>query len=190
MIVMQIVVTVLLADLVSGTVHWLEDAYARPGMHWINKIAEENLLHHARPREFLKKTWWQSSWDLMLAVIAVIAVAWIFDVLTWQVWLFSFLVANANQIHKWAHSSHAERGVVIRALQHVYLLQTPRHHARHHSGEKNTHYCVITNFLNPILEEVEFWKRLERINHALFGLERRTELAVFNQPGRGSVPFL
>ncbi len=29
-------------------------------------------------------------------------------------------------------------------------------------GEKNSHYCVVTNFLNPLLEEVNFWRRLER----------------------------
>ena len=48
-------------------------------------------------------------------------------------------------------------------LQRLYVLQTPRHHGRHHQGDKNTHYCVVTTFLNPLLEEVGFWRRLEKL---------------------------
>jgi hypothetical protein len=58
MLVWEVVLVVLLADFVSGFVHWAEDAYARPDMPWFKKIAEENLLHHQRPRDFLRKTWW------------------------------------------------------------------------------------------------------------------------------------
>jgi plasmanylethanolamine desaturase len=180
MIATQFIGTVLLADFVSGMVHWLEDAYARPNMRWFRHIAEENLVHHAKPREFLKKNWWQSSWDLALAATVVVATASWFDMLTWHVWLFAILVANANQIHKWAHSNGAEKGRVVVALQKLYVLQTPRHHARHHSGEKNSHYCVITNFLNPILEEVDFWKRVERFNLKAFGLAPRSDTAHLN----------
>jgi hypothetical protein len=188
MIVVEAVGTVLAADLVSGTVHWLEDAYARPGMPLVDKIAQENLLHHARPREFLKKNWWQSSWDLALANGALIAIAWSFEMLTWHLWLFALLVINANQIHKWAHSNRIETGFVVRMLQRLYLLQTPRHHARHHSGAKNTHYCVITNFLNPFLEEIEFWKKLEYINVRVFGLARRPEITT-NHPVSPAFPL-
>jgi ubiquitin-conjugating enzyme E2 variant len=175
MITTQAIGTVLLADLISGVVHWLEDAYARPGMRFVNKIAEENLMHHTRPREFLKKNWWQSSWDLALACAVVVAFAWWIGKLTWHVWLFALLVTNANQIHKWAHQSRSENGFLVRMLQKLYILQTPRHHGRHHSGEKDSHYCVITNFLNPVLEEIDFWKRIERFNAKVFGLVRRPE---------------
>lgn len=177
MLTLQATVTVLLADWISGFVHWLEDAYARPGMPIVGKIAEDNLLHHTRPREFLKKSWLQSSWDLALLGVAVVALAWWLDQLSWHIWLFAALVANANQFHKWTHQNRNENGFLVRLLQRVYLLQTPRHHGRHHSGEKNTHYCVITNFLNPLLEEIEFWKRLEQINAKVFGLIRRAEHA-------------
>jgi plasmanylethanolamine desaturase len=63
-------------------------------------------------------------------------------------------------------------------LQKIKLLQTQRHHAKHHSGEKDSHYCSVTNFLNPILEELEFWKGLERFNEKYFGLKRRLDPTV------------
>lgn len=36
----------------------------------------------------------------------------------------------------------------------------------------------MTNFLNPILEELEFWKNLERFNEKFFGLKRRLDPTV------------
>jgi ubiquitin-conjugating enzyme E2 variant len=42
-------------------------------------------------------------------------------------------------------------------------LQSPRHHGRHHSGAKDSYYCVVTNVLNPVLEKVNFWRRLETV---------------------------
>jgi ubiquitin-conjugating enzyme E2 variant len=89
--------------------------------------------------------------------------------------LFALLVTNANQIHKWTHMNRSEVPSLVRALQQLLVLQTPRHHARHHSGARNTHYCVITNFVNPLLEELSLWARLERLIERMTGVKRRNE---------------
>ncbi|MCH7753865.1 hypothetical protein IH970_01900 [candidate division KSB1 bacterium] len=34
-------------------------------------------------------------------------------------------------------------------LQKLTIVQTPSHHNQHHSKGKDTHYCVLTDFLNP-----------------------------------------
>jgi ubiquitin-conjugating enzyme E2 variant len=158
---------VLLADFVSGIVHWAEDAYARfkPArkLPLINTIALENELHHRRPREFLARSWWASSWDLALIGAAVVWAACAMDRMSAAVLVFVVLAVNANQIHKWTHRNPRENPWWVTRLQRCYVLQTPRHHSRHHQGEKNTHYCVVTNFLNPLLEEVGFWRRLEAL---------------------------
>lgn len=166
---------VLLSDFISGLIHWLEDVYAKPGMPLVDQIAVDNQLHHDKPRDFVKKNWFQSCWDSVLAGIIIIAAAWYFDVLSWPIILFVSLVANANQVHKWAHQNQQEKHSIVTLLQKLKLLQTPREHAKHHSGEKNTHYCVITNVLNPVLEKINFWRNLERLNHFIFGLKVNTD---------------
>lgn len=158
----------LLADLVSGVVHWLEDVYAKPGMLFINKITVENELHHVRPREFLKNNWWQSSWDIALAGLIIVATAWWFNVLSWEIVLFAILVANTNQIHKWSHQTKRENHAIVMFLQKIQVLQGPKHHGKHHGGEKNTHYCVVTPFLNPVLEKLNLWRNLERLNSKIY----------------------
>lgn len=175
MFFLKLLVTVVIADLVAGLVHWAEDAYARPDSSWLGRIARDNLLHHSRPREFLKKSWWQSSGDLLLVGALVIAATLLAGVFNGWILLGVLLAANANQIHKWAHSSRREQPAIAHWLQRARILQTPRHHARHHSGRKNTHYCVITNFVNPVLETIRFWTALEWLVLRTTGVARRND---------------
>jgi len=44
-----------------------------------------------------------------------------------------------------------------------------RHHARHHTDPKNSHYCTMTPFLNPILDGMNFWNGAERLLEKTFG---------------------
>jgi ubiquitin-conjugating enzyme E2 variant len=170
---------VLAADFISGTVHWAEDAYARKDTPIVGKLlAEANLEHHVRPRAFVARGWLESSWDLLAVGVLVIATAWWLDRLAWPVWLFVLCAVNANQIHKWAHSNPRENGALVTLLQKMRLLQTQRHHAQHHRGMKDTHYCAVTNVLNPVLDNLGFWRRLERGIETLFGVKRRPDPTV------------
>jgi plasmanylethanolamine desaturase len=165
--------SVLLADFVSGVVHWAEDTYARfkprRKVRLLNLIARDNEVHHRRPRDFLKRTWWQSSWDLVLVGAAILAIAHLLGGISAALLVFVLLSVNANQMHKWAHRNPRENPALVTWLQRAHLLQSPRHHGRHHGGGKDSHYCVVTNFLNPLLEEVNFWRRLERVVERLSG---------------------
>jgi ubiquitin-conjugating enzyme E2 variant len=177
MVLLKLLFTVGLADFISGCVHWLEDTYARPGMPLVGKIAEENLRHHARPREFLNKSWWESSSDLLLLGLLVVLGAQLMHRLDGWVLLFVLLTVNANQIHKWAHRGPKENPGFVTWLQQMRLVQTAREHARHHSGQRNSHYCVITNFLNPLLERVSFWRGLENLIAWIGGVKPRNDAA-------------
>ena len=92
---------------------------------------------------------------------------------TWQVALFVAISVNANQVHKWSHMTRAEVGPVVAFLQDIRVLQTPRHHALHHTDPKNTYYCPVTNLVNPILEVVGFWSRAEAFIETITGITHR-----------------
>jgi ubiquitin-conjugating enzyme E2 variant len=92
------------------------------------------------------------------------------------VWVFAIVGANANQVHKWNHMPKDRRPLLIRGLQQLRLLQSPRDHAAHHRGEKNTAYCVITPFLNPLLDATRFWRGLEKLTVPWIGAPRREDL--------------
>jgi len=178
-IVLEFVAAVLITDFVSGLVHWFEDAYGREDFpitgRWITRL---NVLHHHEPRSFVRNTWWQSSWDLTLVAAVVVVAAWWMGWLYWPVWVFAVLGANANQIHKWAHRTPRENGKLITWLQRFHLVQSPRHHAAHHTDPKNSHYCVLTDFLNPVLDRIRLWDGFEFVLLHLLGLRRRTDPSV------------
>ena len=171
--------TVLAADFVAGTIHWLEDAYVREDTPIIGKwIARPNIVHHHYPRYMTRHSWWQTSFDLLVVSAALVIVAWFLGLLTWEVWVFAILSANANEFHKWEHRTRKENGRVISFLQDIRILQTAKHHARHHTDPKNSHYCTITSFLNPVLDGAGFWDGVEWTLAWTVGLERREDTSI------------
>jgi hypothetical protein len=155
----------LVADFVTGIVHWMEDSYWTPETPILGKwIVIDNLAHHKNGQEFLKKSWMQSSWDLLIAGIIIVSVAFVTRSLSWEVWMFAIIIANANQIHKWAHITRFEnKPKMIGLLQKIYILQRTDHHGQHHRKPNNSHYCTVTNILNPVLDKLKFWRVLESI---------------------------
>ena len=125
---------------------------------------------------FVRNSWFHSSRDLLYACVVLLAVCWLVDFLTWHVLLAIFLMVNANQIHKWSHLSAAKIPALVTILQKLRILQSPRHHLNHHKGDKNTHYCVITDFTNPVLDKLGFWRWLESLLVLFLKTPRRADI--------------
>ena len=182
----QSLLVIMLADFIAGIVHWFEDAYVRENTPIIGSfIGKANVIHHHLPRYMTRNNWWQSSWDLVCFSAVIVLVAWWLDLLTWQVWIFAVISANANQVHKWSHQTRSENGRIITFLQNIRVLQSPHHHAVHHTNPKNVRYCPITNLVNPILDTLRFWDGVEWILARAIGLNRQPDTSL---PGNGSAP--
>jgi ubiquitin-conjugating enzyme E2 variant len=48
-------------------------------------------------------------------------------------------------------------------LQRIGLLQSTKHHAQHHVRPYASRYCTWTNYLNPVLDGIGFWRAAETI---------------------------
>jgi plasmanylethanolamine desaturase len=178
-ILVQIALIVLAAEFAAGFVHWFEDAYVREDTPVLGRfLARPNIVHHHYPRYMTRNNWWQSSFDLLCLSVILVAVAWRFGFFTWRVWLFAALGTNANEIHKWTHRTRKENGSVISFLQDIRVVQTARHHALHHTDPKNSHYCTVTNVLNPVLDGIHFWHGLEWLLARTTGLRRREDTSI------------
>jgi len=182
LILVELIATILLVDFGSGVIHWMEDTFWTEKTPVIgNRIIKPNVLHHTNGYAFVRNSWFHSSRDLLYAGGILLAICWVTGFLSWHVYLSVFLMVNANQIHKWSHSNQARVPVVVKILQKLRILQTPRHHANHHKGEKNTHYCVITDFMNPILDRLGFWGWLESLLVPPFKAPRRVDMQTNRQ---------
>ncbi len=166
----------LLVDLLSGFFHWLEDSYGHAEWPVTGKyITQANILHHFDPGHFTRHSWLDSARVLFAVVACCLTVARILGFSGWMLWLMAAIGVNANQIHKWAHRSTSENGRLIRSLQRVGILQSPSHHARHHHRGKDSYYCVVTNYANPVLEWLHVWRGLEGLIFLATGVHRRPD---------------
>ncbi len=174
LIIIQVIAIFFISDLVAGYVHWFEDSYFSIHTPIIGPLfIVPNLNHHERPFEFVQKSWWASSWDLCVISSVLLTVSIIYHWCSWQLILFLLISINANQVHKWAHSSRQQCPRIIQFLQKINLLQSPRHHAKHHRYPFRSHYCPITPFVNPLLDSMGFWRGIEWFNQKLFGVTCR-----------------
>ncbi|MBY0491672.1 MAG: fatty acid desaturase family protein [Gemmatimonadaceae bacterium] len=177
LIVAQIIGVWLITDFVSGVFHWWQDAYGDPfwpviGTH----ITRPNILHHYAPRALLAKSWFNSSRALLVIALLIAGVAWLAGGLNWMLVLGLSLGVNMNQIHKWSHQSPRRTPRVVRWLQRAGVLQSPAQHRAHHLDTRETNYCILSNFVNPVLERLRFWSALEWMLARGFGIARRGDV--------------
>lgn len=152
----------LAADFLSGFWHWLEDRYFDVRWPLIgHHIAKPNELHHAQPNAFLDQGYWsRNSTTIIPAAVAAAAWLWLslyFPFLRKWTWIFVF-ASQANEIHAWAHQRCTGW---IAVLQQTGLIQSAAHHGRHHRSPFEVRYCVMSDYLNPILDHLRFWRCLE-----------------------------
>ena len=182
LIPIQIIAVLFLVDFLSGVFHWLEDSYASERTPLLGRfIVTPNIIHHHQPRDFVRSPFWHRNIvTMILSAFIFIAVALLFGT-TWRLYLLCALGAFCNEFHCWAHRSPQENGPFITALHRLRILQTPHHHATHHTDPKNRAYCVFTNYTNPLLDRIEFWRRTEAVISFIFGIRPRPDASLIPQ---------
>lgn len=168
------------ADFLSGLVHWLADRYFDPrtpilGPALIAPFRE----HHADALAMTRHDFFELSGNNALATLPL-ALALLFFPETGG-FLFDFLAATisslglsiiaTNQFHCWAHS--ASPPSFVRRMQHWGLILSPERHAVHHGRDHDRSYCVTSGWLNPLLDRIRFFDRVEHLIEVLFRRPRR-----------------
>lgn len=160
--IVQIIAGWLLADFIGGLFHWWEDRVGDVGLPILGELVIiPNRVHHINPLDFTKSS-----------LIKRNAATWLATALVSGMWLWlahgpSPLWASAtvgglvvNEVHVYAHLPlKAPRWLSV--LQDMGVVQSPQEHARHHRRPQDRCYCVLTDFLNPVLDGLGFWVALE-----------------------------
>ena len=151
----------LIADLLGGIVHWLEDRMLSARTPLIGHVIAANRLHHAEPMAFTAKGLVERNLATWLVACSV-SVLWVLLFGPSLVWVAASVGGAVSSVaHFLAHVRSGNR--VVRTLQDIGLLQSAGHHAGHHRPGAARRYCVLTSLLNPILDNLGFWSALERI---------------------------
>lgn len=151
----------LVADFGSGVIHWGQDRYGSPRWPVVGGVVRDTIRHHRKPRGFTQMPFWQRSWRVFCLAAVVGAVFTFIGAPIAFIAPLVLAIGLSNEIHVAAHSSPKNNGVLITTLQSTGVIQSQAHHAAHHRHLKNTNYCTVTNWLNPLLERARFWRRIE-----------------------------
>ena len=178
----KVLICLAITDFLSGFFHWLEDRYGDLKWPVVGKhVIFPNIVHHLNGRNFVFYSWFRSARVLLVIGAFVIIISHLSGVLNWMIWLIVLIGVNANEVHKWSHRSESENGVFVTILQKLRLIQMPSHHLKHHRLNKDTHYCILTNFLNPILDTVKLWRGMEQIIFKITKVSPRNDKEAFRE---------
>ena len=166
-------------DFISGIVHWAADTYGSEDMRVIGpSLVKPFRLHHIYPRDICTHGLVETTGNVCILAVPVLSLCLY---LMWlrpdSVWLAFSVVSFAlmaaatvatNQFHKWAHQESPS--ALARWLQRRRLVLEPQHHKRHHTQPFDINYCITNGWLNPVLNKLKFFRRLEAAL-GFFGIE-------------------
>ena len=169
------VVCLWMADFLTGFAHWLEDTYCVENLPVIGKlICDPNIDHHLDPQDIVRRGTFLTRniipWSLAGATFLILSLAGLGNAYTFLTLLFA---SFGNEVHRWNHMTRS--GPVVSFLKESGLIQQQRQHSLHHRPPFAQYYCPLTSQLNPVLERLNFWRRLETVVQAVTGIRPKRE---------------
>jgi ubiquitin-conjugating enzyme E2 variant len=157
----------LLADFASGLVHWFCDTFFSEDTPLIGRLLIGPFReHHELPQRIAECRFIEQDTGNFFVLIPLLAVLLMRPALSMGGLLGAGIVLGlcagsfvVNSVHRWAHAEQAPRWV--RVLQRAGLIISPERHARHHTTHDRS-YCITLGWLNPPLDSLAFFPRLER----------------------------
>jgi hypothetical protein len=167
------------ADFFSGLGHWFQDrVMTKPFKNQLlESIRLSNELHHDRPGAMLKYSWFENV-NTTLVFTAPLAIALFLIGAPVVLWLAVFFLSFSNLIHRFSHTRKVNG--FIKIGQGIGIFASFGHHFQHHfdkdgvirKDDSTIRYCVMTDWVNPILDRIGFFDRLEKF----LKVQRRTNV--------------
>jgi len=160
----------LLADFISGIVHWAGDTLGDTSTPILGKnFIMPFRYHHVDPKEITRHDFIETNGNNCIVVLAPLVAAYLllpgetsvrFFACTMMAFVALFVVAT-NQFHKWAHADSPPRAAVL--LQRWGLILSKGHHDVHHTAPHHMHYCITVGWMNPVLNRARFFRAVEAV---------------------------
>lgn len=172
----------LIADLVCGFVHWLEDRYldGMASFEFLHPPAADNALHHEDPQAMTRHSVWGNMRSAAVVAWPAAGALWLIGAPRLVV-MAVFFASFGNAVHRFAHLPKSKVPRWIRVLQETGLFISPKHHATHHRSQEtgkliakdraSIAYCPMTDWVNPVVDRVRLWSRLESIIGRVTGVK-------------------
>jgi hypothetical protein len=188
-IVVAFLLSSVLADFISGFVHWAADTWGTAqwpivGPALIGPFRE----HHIDKKGITRHDFAETNGNNCLVSIPVLVALFFIPHLENPMGSFFFAlflgltswIFMTNQFHKWSHEDNVPW--VIDVLQKSRLILPRDHHDLHHQYPFTKNYCITTGWMNPILNKFRFFPILESLITKLTGAQPRQEDLSLTEP--------
>jgi len=159
----------LLADFLSGMIHWACDTYGTLNTPFVGKTLIRSFReHHVDPTAITRHPFAETVGNSFFVTLPWVATASLIDInsywfspliIFWSVVMF--WMAFTNQIHKWAHTYNPP--TFVKYLQKSRIILQGKTHNYHHFSPYDRDYCITTGWLNPLFLRLDLWKKMEAI---------------------------
>jgi hypothetical protein len=170
LLVLAVPLGIIGGDFISGIVHWVADTYGSEDLPLIGaSLLKPFRRHHIYPDDICSHGLVETTGNACILAVPILSAClylmWLMPHSGWLAFaIISFALAAAatvatNQFHKWAHQESPS--AFARWLQRKRLVLEPQHHKLHHTQPFDVNYCITNGWLNPILNRLKFFRRLE-----------------------------
>jgi len=167
------------SDLVTGILHWIPDTYGSEHTPVLGQsVVKSFRLHHLYPRDICIHNLVTTLGNSCIIAVPTLSFSlYLISRMPESRWLavgvaclsvLAFGTVLTNLFHKWAHQENP--AVIVGWLQRARLVLEPEHHDLHHTDPFNQHYCITNGWLNPVLDRIGFFRKIEA-GLRLFGIE-------------------
>lgn len=160
----SILITLPMADLLCGTVHWIADRYGNENVPFFGpRFIGPFRRHHTYPKEIVSHSFREVNGNTALLAAPFLCTVYVLPlpnlVKAMSVFLATFSMFT-NQIHKWSHMDRPP--MPVRILQKCKVILPKENHDEHHVQPYETHYCITTGWFNDYFHKIQLFERMEQ----------------------------
>ncbi|XP_024392231.1 fatty acid desaturase 4-like 1, chloroplastic [Physcomitrium patens] len=165
-----------LADLGTGFYHWGVDNYGNAKTPVFGSQIDAFQGHHQRPWTITKREFANNIHaiarpaGLFLSPFLLTPNQPFFDSF---LGLFLGFVVMSQQFHAFSHMKKSQLPPFVVALQDSGFLLSRKMHGTHHKPPYDVNYTIVSGLWNPILNETQVFKKLERYIYEKWGVAPR-----------------
>jgi ubiquitin-conjugating enzyme E2 variant len=169
----SLVAAIFVADFVSGLFHWAFDTWFDESIAPLRRSVVTVREHHIFPNRIFRVKFheeigtlaWNASVFTAVPILLILSGmagsgAWTAYIVLMAV-VFNLLLIFMLEFHKCGHRTR--NPAWVRALQRSGLLLSRDHHLKHHRGNHDINYCLVTGWADLTLGRLGVFRLLERL---------------------------
>ena len=171
--------SVVVGDFGTGVFHWSVDNYGSINTPIFGSVCEAFQGHHNTPWTITFRSFINNTYKIAIGTflpLALLTVSGAQDYIRMFMALFINWWLISQEFHKYTHFKNQEENVPAfwRALGNAGIILPKSMHGKHHTSPFQGNYCILTGWCNPILDETQFFRKLEKIVYETTGNEPNT----------------